>query len=446
MISRAVDDGGAGLRNPQRRARFETVGGHPRSPAMKPCALALLLPIPTPQVAGQGPQPVEAFALGISVLHLGEESAYLITSGVDETLVSRLVRPETMAVLHEFTGRDSERWFLGAQSVGDLDGDGSDEVASRWMFRIESGDRLGTSTVLHSGPAWDPFREYPCSGFLPIADLDGKDGREVAVRVLLPSLGQGTSASMLRIVTPATGTTRVERRIEHAPGWAEMCWVAGDIDGEPGGIVVSGHEPYSTGCLALLSPIDLNELWSVPLDLSGAGWPSLVGLEDLDGDGVTDFGFAFHRLDGGETVLHVLSGRNGDSLYRISDDDIGATDDDRSWGTGFCSSLVSLEDVDGDGVPDLAMGADGLSLSHGGLFTFSGASGKLLYSVPVPELADYFGASITRVPDRDVDGVSELLVGTTAGRGLTRDPRVYLISGRAGEFLGSYCRADLVYH
>ena len=53
--------------------------------------------------------------------------------------------------------------------------------------------------------------------------------------------------------------------------------------------------------------------------------------------------------------------------------------------------LFHRGDVNDDGVPDVSIGADGLGMSTGGVFTLSGATGELLYSVPVPEGADYFG-------------------------------------------------------
>lgn len=390
----------------------------------------------------------EEFAYGVSMVTLGEDPAYLISSGVDGGLVSRLVRVGDLTVVRELRGsREAPRWFLRACSVGDLDGDGYDEVASTWMFRDESEQRPNRLTILHEGRSWEPFAQYECRTLLPLPDLDGAGGREVATLTTLPRLGDGTWASVLRIVTPATGAIRAERRLaDVVPALGlEMCWVdGGDRLGRSGNVVVQG-KLGGAGRVALLSSEDASELWSLPLELHRYVRPSLVGIEDLDGDGVTDFGLVLWRGDGGGIVLRLHSGRNGALLHRITEEAIGATAGDRDWGTGFCSGVVSLGDVNEDGVPDVSIGADGLGLSNtGGVFTFSGKDAELLYSVAVPDGADYFGAWLTRVADRDGDGVSELLVGTTAGRGRMRNPRVYVVSGREGRVLSSFGREDLV--
>ena len=108
------------------------------------------------------------------------------------------------------------------------------------------------------------------------------------------------------------------------------------------------------------------------------------------------------------------------------------------------SPLVSLGDVNDDGVPDLSLGADGL-LWNGGVFTISGKTGELLYSVPVPKGACYFGASSARVADANGDGVSDLLVGSNALRAHVRKAKVYLVSGRDGRVLSGFGRDELTH-
>ena len=156
----------------------------------------------------------------------------------------------------------------------------------------------------------------------------------------------------------------------------------------------------------------------------GAMFLSIPG--DLDGDGYPDV-YASDFADNGKAPgagrIYVHSGKDGHRLFTLS----GETPAE-----GFGTSPSGAGDVDGDGVPDLIVGAwqySGAANSGGRAYLYSGKSWKLLrtYTCRIP--GDTFGFDSVGIGDTDGDGTVDFLI-TSAWSGVRgfHSGRVFLIS------------------
>ncbi len=132
---------------------------------------------------------------------------------------------------------------------------------------------------------------------------------------------------------------------------------------------------------------------------------SVAGVGDLNADGVPDLLVgAPHAYPGGQA--RAVSGANGSTLYTLEGTNAG---DYFGW------SVSGVGDLDADGVPDLLVGAPEAAPSGvpyaGQARALSGASGIALFTLDGTNAYDSFGSTIAGAGDQNGDGVPDLLVG-----------------------------------
>ena len=155
---------------------------------------------------------------------------------------------------------------------------------------------------------------------------------------------------------------------------------------------------------------------------------SVTSLGDLDGDGVTDLAVGATSDDTGGTdrgAIYVLL-LNANGTVKSSVKVASGTNGGPTLANGdfFSMSVASLGDLDGDGVTDLAVGAnydDTNGSDRGAVHVlFLNANGTVKSSLKIgsgtnggPALADndVFGRSVVTVGDLDGDNVTDLVVG-----------------------------------
>ncbi|HEX5009246.1 MAG TPA: integrin alpha, partial [Planctomycetota bacterium] len=107
----------------------------------------------------------------------------------------------------------------------------------------------------------------------------------------------------------------------------------------------------------------------------------------------------------------------------------------------FGAAICVTDDLDGDGTPDILIGAPALpgSVSAPGFArVVSGKDGALIYRLLTGAEPDLFGATVAASQDFDGDGLRDLLVGQPgAGPGLAA-PEVLLFASSTGQNMAAF--------
>jgi len=250
----------------------------------------------------------------------------------------------------------------------DVDGDGRADIAAGARFKLQQKTLQSGSAAVWSGAsgalirAWDG--EWPDGLFghwvMPVPDISG-DG-----------------LADLIIAAP------------HAP-----------VDGRMRGLLVAR------------SPKTGKELWKrAETESENLGWDlTLAG--DQDGDGYVDLFVGAPSGDSGR--VYLLSGKDGSVLRTYSP---------REGAGSFGWYVARLDDLDGDGRPDLVVGApfaaDAGGAKVGGAWVLSSASGRELYHWRGTDRRGGFGGVVAAAGDLDGDGKGEIVVAAPGTEDQTR--------------------------
>jgi len=107
-------------------------------------------------------------------------------------------------------------------------------------------------------------------------------------------------------------------------------------------------------------------------------------------------------------------------------------------------------DVDGDGVPDFAVGSPGFNMEDGRVYVYSGATGSLLYGGPLGPVPPVgitnghyqFGCALDMSRDFTGDDRADILIGAQQNSGFTnRKGFVTLVDGETGTVVASWIGA-----
>ena len=166
---------------------------------------------------------------------------------------------------------------------------------------------------------------------------------------------------------------------------------------------------------------------------------AIAGVPDLDGDGAGDVlvGNNGDTFDGSPDPgsASVFSGATGVLLARLVSPATQPAD-------YFGAAVAGVPDVDGDGAGDLLVGAPLSPVGEfvGRAFVFSGATRALLFSLvsptPNPSRDFDFGRVVAAGPDLTGDGTPDLLVAAPF-EGADRFGRVHVFSGANGALAGT---------
>jgi hypothetical protein len=356
-----------------------------------------------------------------------------IVSAASVTLLGSTASAQTN--LFTFHGEQAS-YGLGAAIVdaGDVDGDGVSDFligvpheTSHGTVRLISGATGALIYALHSPVPTGQFGFSAAN----IGDIDGDGIADFAIGDISAPGPLGATGGVY-VFSGATGIQLYALYSSTSPSFfGALVAGVGDVDGDgvPDFLVTAGSDE-TTGFLGvsyLFSGASGTLLFTVtpPPGFSGYG-SSVVGLGDVDGDGVPDFAAgAVADSNAGGTIsgrVTVFSGATFAPIYSIIGPHEGAT---------IGSSLARVEDVDGDGVPDLLIGAEEVTglPTTGAAYLHSGATGALLFSFAGDSFGDRFGASVADLGDLDGDGWPDVGISARVGN------YVKVYSGRTGAWL-----------
>lgn len=252
-------------------------------------------------------------------------------------------------------------------------------------------------------------------------------------------------------ILPASARTRIFGTIEGS-NVGETLAAAGDFDGDglddivtggrsraflvlggpPGDITTDGPRAIELGFAAERSPRHV--VVSGAGDVDGDGLADvLIGTAALDLDDRQNAGSAFLLLGRSNPQDLVLDAPDAAGVIRID----GASNGDRAG-----SGVAAAGDVDGDGIPDVLVGARGAGQGHHRGIAYV-LFGKTLdsnvdlaalddrgYRIHSPAFGRSVGASVASTGDMNGDGLDDAIIGAPS-RLVVAPPAAYVVFGQA---------------
>ena len=363
-----------------------------------------------------------------------------------------------------------------AAGIGDLDGDGVPDVAAgardddaggtdRGAVHVLLMNRDGTvkraseiNSSTANGPSLSDGDEFG-SSLAGVGDLDGDGVPDVAAGAPEDNDGHNNRGAVHVLFMNRDGTVKRTAEINNSTAngpslidndnFGSSLAGVGDLDGDGVPDMAAGAPEYGVtgnenkGTLyVLFMNRDGTVKRTAEIDSSTANGPSLsngdffgqsaAALGDMDGDGVTDVAAGAPGDDAGgpnRGAVHVLFMNRDGTVKRTAEINSAAPNGPGiSDADSFGSSVAGMGDLDGDGVPDIAAGAENHDAGSADAGNNSGAVHVLLMNPdgtvkgaatfddtvrngPPLDDMDAFGSGVAGIGDIDGDGVPDLAAG-----------------------------------
>ena len=362
--------------------------------------------------------------LGRSVAALGDVDGDKVPDyvvGSEKGDYALVISGSSGKTIYTLKGAGGDQFGYAVAGVSDIDGDGVSEVIVGAPSGYAGNTQTGVAYVFSgaSGKQMYSFNGdtggdfYGCS-VAGLEDLDGDGTPDFAIgaRYAVDQNRKGAPATgMVRVIHGASGKTLYSLYGDAAGDefGASVSGTGSDVDGDktPDFVVGAEYGDYARVFSGASSKTYLTLTGDASGDQFGA---SVAAMADVDGDNVPEIivGAPYGADAKGNYYgyARVYSGASGKTIQTL----YGETDSE-----GFGTSVAGLDDVDGDGTADLAVGAIYATNTDGGpsgvVRVLSGADGSTLATFEGAGKYDAFGTSVASAGDFDGDGVPEILVG-----------------------------------
>ncbi len=335
--------------------------------------------------------------------------------------MARIISGANGSTIHEINGFSQYSSFgLSVAGAGDVNGDGFADVIVGAPFENSGSLSNAGAAYVISGSTGSVLLHF--HGVAPydfcgnavagVGDLNSDGFDDVAVGYPLADYG-GTNSGSMFVYSGANGS--VLYQIDGSAANDQLGSVldsAGDTDGDgiPDILIGSPYFNHDFGRVWLISGATgaIRFVYTGQVDNGGFG-RGISGIGDVDHDGFDDFAIGDSRSNWSGVrsgSVSIQSGLTGLPIHRIDGPQSNAS---------FGYSLDSVDDFDGDGIPDIIIGAPGLTLpgrwDPGAAGIYSSVTGARIYQFTGTYEDGGVGVSVAGIGDLNDDGYAEVLIG-----------------------------------
>lgn len=312
---------------------------------------------------------------------------------------------------------DGELGFRFGEPL-DADGDGHADVAAGARFKLQQGTLQNGSATVWSGATGKPLRTWDGSWpdglfghwVLPIPDISG-DGRADVVVAAPTARVNDLVRGILSARSPQSGEEIWQRAGDRNENLGWDLDLAGDQNDDGRRDLFVGAPSADGGRVYLLSGKDGSLLHTYsPADPEPSFGWYVARVDDLDGDGRADLAVGAHRTPGPGNAVVGAAFVFSAATGKQLQHWVGTENV-----AGFGEVVAAIGDLDGDGHGEVVVAAprtnDESHSKPGEVSIYSGATGKLLRHWTGRQAGELFGRMVVAAGDLDGDGIDDLAVG-----------------------------------